>query len=187
MSEAAALVDAAYAGDLATVNSLLATAAGRATIDEPDGRAGYTALIWAALLGHTPVVEALLGAGADATVEDDDGNTALRYAAGNGRTPTVLALLRAQPGEALARADRERALELAGRFGHAAAAHFLCQSLGRPFGPEQLTEVKQNVLTYGPIDPRPLGGEQGTILVAVLVALISCCALPQGRGWVRRR
>eukprot|EP01047_Picozoa_sp_COSAG01_P022008 COSAG01_NODE_1294_length_10874_cov_23.128062_6_plen_136_part_00 len=135
MSEAEALRDAAAEGDLATVTSLLATAAGRAAIDVPD-EDGWTALIWAAVNGHTPVVEALLGAGADATVEDKYGNTALRWAARNGRTPTVLALLRARPGEALARADREKALKDAGLKGHAAAAHFLCQSLGRPFGPE---------------------------------------------------
>eukprot|EP01047_Picozoa_sp_COSAG01_P128294 COSAG01_NODE_57636_length_311_cov_0.646226_2_plen_67_part_01 len=67
MSEAAALWDAAKEGDLATVTSLLATAAGRAAIDVPTG-GGWTALMRAAAEGHTPVVEALLGAGADATV-----------------------------------------------------------------------------------------------------------------------
>eukprot|EP01047_Picozoa_sp_COSAG01_P122182 COSAG01_NODE_51025_length_358_cov_0.841699_1_plen_44_part_10 len=41
--EAKALVAAAEKGDLATVTSLLATAAGRAAIDVPDGN-GDTAL-----------------------------------------------------------------------------------------------------------------------------------------------
>ena len=62
MSEAAALYAAAVLGDLATVTSLLATAAGRAAIDVPD-EDGWTALIQAAAKGHTPVVEALLSAG----------------------------------------------------------------------------------------------------------------------------
>eukprot|EP01047_Picozoa_sp_COSAG01_P051596 COSAG01_NODE_5343_length_4322_cov_122.044281_1_plen_698_part_00 len=185
-----ALRDAAYKGDLATVNLLLATALGRAAIDVKDYY-GRTALMRAADRGHTPVVEALLGAGADATMKVGLWCTALVMAAENGRTPTVLALLRARPGEALARADREKALRAAGPFGHAAVAYFLSQSLGRPFGPEQLAEIQQNVLTYDDdstfTENIPLGGEQGTILVAVLVALISCCALPQGRGWVRRR
>ena len=92
MSEAAALVAAADKGDLATVNSLLATAAGRAAIDVPDEDGG-TALMIAALKGHTPVVEALLGAGAAIDVPDEDGYTALMVAAGLGRTLVVEALL----------------------------------------------------------------------------------------------
>eukprot|EP01047_Picozoa_sp_COSAG01_P067882 COSAG01_NODE_9681_length_2373_cov_74.233377_1_plen_235_part_10 len=184
--EAKALRYAATEGILARVTSLLASwppGHRRAIVDVPDA-SGYTPLVWAAGKGHTPVVEALLGAGADATVETRRGQTALQNAARTGRTPTVLALLRARPGEALARADREVALENARNHGHAAAAYFLCQSLGRPFGPEQLAEIRQIVLTIG---VAPLGGEQGTILVGVQVALVSCCALPQGRGWVRRR
>jgi hypothetical protein len=200
------LIIAASNGDMATVTKLLGYTSYRRDINQHGGwdASGLnwcgTALQEAAYRGQALAVEALLGAGANASMKDTYGDTALVAAATNGRTRTVLAFLRARPGEALALADRETALGGAGRNGHAAVARFLCESLGRPFGPEQLAEIKQNALTYNSRsvgyfskgeelnpDHRPLGGEQGTILVGVPVALISCCALPQGRGWVRRR
>ena len=53
---------------------------------------GFTALIWAAQLGHAASVERLLAAGADPTVRAFDGRSAEDWAAANGHGP-VLALL----------------------------------------------------------------------------------------------
>ena len=55
---------------------------------------GYTALIWAALKGHTKAVQALLDVGADVNAQGTyDRMTALIWAAHEGHTEVVKALL----------------------------------------------------------------------------------------------
>ena len=57
---------------------------------------GRTALHWAALHGKIQVVEALLNAGADKAVKDEDGRTALDLAQYNNH-PAIVKLLRDWP------------------------------------------------------------------------------------------
>jgi uncharacterized protein len=75
------LIDAARRGDLAAVEALLESnpkALGRGNAE------GMTALLWAAVQGHAPVVELLLARGADAAVRSSRGSTALMLAAEQG-------------------------------------------------------------------------------------------------------
>ncbi|EGB02726.1 hypothetical protein AURANDRAFT_68619 [Aureococcus anophagefferens] len=68
--------------------------------------AGRCALAAAADGGHAAVVDALLGAGADAAAADDGGRAPLHWAAGRGHGAVVDALL-AAPGAAAAAAARD--------------------------------------------------------------------------------
>ncbi|MFN7611489.1 MAG: ankyrin repeat domain-containing protein, partial [bacterium] len=56
---------------------------------------GFTALILAAIRGHTATAQALLSAGADSEARDNFGRTALMRAARCGHTATLQALLAA--------------------------------------------------------------------------------------------
>ena len=68
---------------------------------------GCTALITAAVLGHTSMVAALLASGAVLEAEMEDGSRALHYAADYGHTSTVEASLqRALRWRLRARKDR---------------------------------------------------------------------------------
>ncbi len=53
---------------------------------------GDTALMWAALNGHTDIVELLLAAGADVNAQNNDGTTALMMAERRGHTDVVRAI-----------------------------------------------------------------------------------------------
>lgn len=86
------LVDAAAAGEGATVRRLLASGA---DVDARGGYQGRTALHEAANEGHLAVVEQLLDAGAQVDRRDRDGVTALHLAAGAGHTQIVDRLLAA--------------------------------------------------------------------------------------------
>ena len=56
---------------------------------------GFTALILAAVFGHTEIVKALIQAGADINAKNNDGWTALMVATIRGNTETVKALIQA--------------------------------------------------------------------------------------------
>ena len=101
------LLEAAKAGDVASVEEILARGAG---VNAKDGD-GLSPLAWAAMEGHAQVVEALLRAHADARVRDKEGLTPLHRAVqGKGpgeatRAAIVRQLLRAG-ADANARTDR---------------------------------------------------------------------------------
>ena len=79
------LVEAAETGDLVRVNQI---------IPDTNVNAANAALIWAARRGHTEVVLALLGAGANVNTVDEDKITALIWASVRDHRPVVQALLR---------------------------------------------------------------------------------------------
>ena len=66
--------------------------AGRGADVNAADNSGNTAVIFAAVYGHTEVVEALAGGNADVNAADDNGNTAVILAAGEGHTEVVEAL-----------------------------------------------------------------------------------------------
>ena len=84
-----ALHKAAWAGDIATIQALLAAGA---DVNMQTTR-GRTALHFAAWNGHTTTIQALLTAGANVDAYDLWSRTALHKAARNGHTATVQALL----------------------------------------------------------------------------------------------
>jgi ankyrin repeat protein len=75
------IIDAAQRGDTAAVGALLER--NPKALDRGDAQ-GMTALHWAAVQDHPPVVELLLARGADAAVRDSRGTTALMLAAERG-------------------------------------------------------------------------------------------------------
>ena len=85
-----ALHRAAQAGDVDGLKSALAAGL------DMDGRdrQGWTALMHAALRGHTEIIKLLLEAGADLTVKGPQDETAVDVARQNNAPPAVLALLR---------------------------------------------------------------------------------------------
>ena len=89
------LTIAARSGQTATVRRLLESSA--ADVNERCGEGGQFALMHAATLGHTTIVQALLEASASVDLLCDGGRTALMWAARNGHTSVVLALLQASP------------------------------------------------------------------------------------------
>jgi ankyrin repeat protein len=86
------LMTAARTGSLESVKSLLSSGA---LVDAKDERRGQTALMWAAAEGHAPVVEALIGAGADFRTRLPSGLTPLLFAVREGRLAVVRVLLAA--------------------------------------------------------------------------------------------
>ena len=89
----ARLCAAAEGGDAAAVVRL---AGEGASADAKDEWRGDPAVVWAAVEGHTEVVEALLRLGCDPNAPTHSGMTALMYAASNGPGGAVGALL--EPG-----------------------------------------------------------------------------------------
>jgi ankyrin repeat protein len=83
------LIEAAQAGNLNQVNSLLAQGAAVDQVDEKS----QTPLHWAALTGHEDIVAALLAAGAQIDKVDNGGWTPLYWAATMGHEAVVAALL----------------------------------------------------------------------------------------------
>ena len=79
----------------ATVKQLIASSP--AAVNERCGKGGEFALMHAAKLGHTAIVQALLEASANVNLLCYGGRTALMWAARNGHTSVVLALLQASP------------------------------------------------------------------------------------------
>jgi len=81
---------AAYQGDLELVDVLLYAGA---NLEATTRIAGYTPLLIGARTGHGAAVEALIAAGANASVRTSTGVTALHFAAGAGQAGAVQALL----------------------------------------------------------------------------------------------
>ena len=99
MELTASLMRACRSGELDEVRRALARGApaGRGTVVSP--------LFEAAHHGHAPVVQALLGAGADAGVMEENGRTPLMVAARQGHAGVVMALL--QAGARVDEVDKE--------------------------------------------------------------------------------
>ena len=87
------LTIAVCSGRIATVRKLLESSVG--TVNERCGEGGQFALMHAATLGHTAIVQALLEASASVDLLCNGGCTSLMWAARNGHTSVVLALLEA--------------------------------------------------------------------------------------------
>ena len=79
----------------ATVKQLIESS--RFDVDERCGKGGEFALMHAAALGHTAIVQALLEASANVNLLCYEGRSALMWAARNGHYSVVLALLQASP------------------------------------------------------------------------------------------
>ncbi len=103
---------AAAEGNLDTVTQLLKV--DPALLNAPDAE-GRTPLIVAAAWGQLPIVELLLGKGADVNLVDKDKRSALHWAAGMGRTAIVQRLLQrkadANARDASGRTPRQLAQE----------------------------------------------------------------------------
>ncbi len=84
-----ALIDAAGAGDIAKVQSLLQQGANV----NGKNKNGFAPLILASLFGKMDVVKLLLDKGADANIQDDGGMAPLILAAGNGNIPLMEMLI----------------------------------------------------------------------------------------------
>ena len=89
------LTIAARSGRTATVRKLIESSP--AAVDERCGKDGQFALMHAATLGHTAIVQALLEASANVNLLCYGGRSALMWAARNGHYSVVLALLQASP------------------------------------------------------------------------------------------
>ena len=76
-STADAFFDAAGAGDIATIRTMLENGT---DVNAKDDTFGHTALIVASRMGRSEVVELLLAKGADSNVADNYGQTALHWA-----------------------------------------------------------------------------------------------------------
>ena len=81
-----ALLNAAYKGDLAEVESLLAKGADVKAVSKDMPARGMTPLHWAAEEGHTAIVDTLLAHGADAKAANDLRDTPLHWAAWEGHS-----------------------------------------------------------------------------------------------------
>jgi ankyrin repeat protein len=64
----------------------------RAELDHAEPGLGWTALIWAAKLGHSQAVQALLQRGADPTLQDLAGNSAVDWARNNDHQQALMLL-----------------------------------------------------------------------------------------------
>ncbi|KAK4704825.1 hypothetical protein P7C70_g1380, partial [Phenoliferia sp. Uapishka_3] len=93
-----ALHDLAIDGKSDEVRTLLASTEGRSSINMKDSY-GYTALHLASDRGHLEVVRALLDAGADQTLCDDDDQTALMLATEAEHTQIIAVLQSASEGK----------------------------------------------------------------------------------------
>jgi hypothetical protein len=91
-SGAGEFFDAVRAGNLSTVNALLAR--NPALVKEKDPQFGATPLHWAALRGHETVADLLVAQGADLNATNSAGETPLQVAERAGHVQ-VAALLRA--------------------------------------------------------------------------------------------
>ncbi|MGH7756649.1 MAG: ankyrin repeat domain-containing protein [Vulcanimicrobiaceae bacterium] len=113
-----ALMRAARAGDLGTLQSLLASGAEPNAIDPRD----RTALDYAMLRDSAPAVKALIAGGASLALQDRNGDTALHLAARGGDPTLVQALLAAGANPGAVNARNQTPLDVA-RGLHTSNAH----------------------------------------------------------------
>lgn len=84
------LVEAAFKGDLARLDTLLAQGANPEALDAH----GYTPLLWAAQQGHVAIVDSLVSQGANVEARSRAGHGALMIAVVRGNVEIVRSLLR---------------------------------------------------------------------------------------------
>jgi TPR repeat protein len=118
------LYDAAAAGDLAVVKSILDK--GVSPYVKFDD--GSTALMRAAANGHTQVVEALLARASNVDVRDNNGFTALMHAAASGRKETVALLLAKKADARIRTPTGTTALSVASQKGHSEIRRMLMKA-----------------------------------------------------------
>ncbi len=123
LASAAALVDAAKAGDRAAALALIGQRAD-VNVPEPDGT---TALHWAVYHDDLELADRLLRAGARATATNDFGATPMSTAAVAGRAAMIERLLDAGADVESPNADGQTALMLVARTGRVDAARVLLQ------------------------------------------------------------
>ena len=107
----------------ATVKQLIESS--RFDVDERCGKGGEFALMHAAALGHTAIVQALLEASANVNLLCYGGRSALMWAARNGHTSVVQALLQASASVDLQSNAEFTALMWAAWYGHTAIVRAL--------------------------------------------------------------
>ena len=112
------LLEPAWAGELARVNTLLASG-GRSAAQDRNGR---TALHLAAKEGHAECIESLLAAGHSPAATDSSRHTPLHKAAANGHAACVSALAAHRATLESVDSDGRTALHLAARNGHVECA-----------------------------------------------------------------
>ena len=134
---ASPLADAAERGDMATVESLLATDAGRARIDEPSGY-GMTALLFAVQADDVDLAHWLIDSGADPNRGNTYEITPLWLAATN-RSPSMTELLLSHGADPkLKMSHGENAVMAAARSGDAASIRLLLAAGADPNASESL-------------------------------------------------
>jgi len=95
-------------------------------------KAGYTALIHAAIKGDTEKVEELISSSASINHQENDGNTALIWASRWGNIGAVLALIRAGAKVNIQNANKETALTKAAFYGHKQVVKALVEANADP-------------------------------------------------------
>ncbi|QLI80440.1 ankyrin repeat domain-containing protein [Chitinibacter fontanus] len=138
------LMQAAFAGRLIRVRTLLDQGQGLMTVDSD----GHQALHLAALQGHTSIVCALLDAGADLDALSHRGSTPLILAAAAGHLALVEILLELGAQVHHARKDGRTALHQAVAYGHDAIVVRLLQAGANPL---QETLAGQTALSLVPV------------------------------------
>jgi ankyrin repeat protein len=118
------VVEAARAGDAATVRALIAK---RADVNEPS-RDGSTALLWAAYHADLAMTQALLTAGARTNTANKYGVTPLLQASRTGAAPVIQALLRAGADPKQTHPEGETALMAASYSGNIESVKLLLEA-----------------------------------------------------------
>jgi ankyrin repeat protein len=118
------VVEAAKAGDFATVKALIAQ---KADVNAPDAD-GTTALHWAVRADDVATVQALIRAGANVNAASRYGMTPLLFAAQNGDAKVVAALLKAGANPNAAMPEGETPLMSAARTGSVDAIKLLVET-----------------------------------------------------------
>ena len=174
-----ALIDAATYNRLGEVRAILGQAGAAAIPDIIDARGagGRTALIAASGFGHTPIVRALLKAGASLNARHDEGWTALHEASAAGQVRVVKELLSAGAAVDKETFNRgETALMLAAGRGHVDAVRAL---LGAGADPATSFTLPGTALAWTPLAMAEGHGH------ADVVAVLEAATIP-GRGRRRR-
>jgi len=134
---AAPLADAVERGDMATIESLLATDAGRARVDEPSGY-GMTALLFAVQADDVDLAHWLIDSGADPNRGNIYEITPLWLAATN-RSPAMTEMLLSHEADARFKMSHgENAVMAAARSGDAASIRLLLAAGADPNASEEV-------------------------------------------------